>query len=98
MRWGVRRSPSQLSSASTSKKPGWAADPPKGPPTAASKALGKKVKKEQEQSPDTVVFNALRQKARKDGISSLSNDEIRVLTARADALEKYSRTFPTPKT
>lgn len=61
--------------------------------TASSSSSSKK-----EVSDDAAVFNALRSKARTSGISSLSNDEIRVLNARAQVLQSYSQNFPKQKT
>lgn len=62
-----------------------------------AKSSGKsETKAKGELSADQIVFNGLKQKAREGGISSLSNDEIRVLTSRAQALESYNRAFPAP--
>lgn len=104
MKWGVRRKsggssavaePPKPSGSSGSGKPPW-----QSPPSQSKKALARSASgrdKNSELSDDEIVFQALKSKAHKGGIKSLSNDEIRVLSARADSLEKYRRTFPQKK-
>lgn len=58
---------------------------------------GKKRGAPAEKSEDAVVFENLKAKAKKGGISSLSNDEIRTLANRAAAIESLNRAFPAKK-
>jgi hypothetical protein len=102
MRWGVRRSSGGVSPGS-SAKPSWAKEPPNHPVPGGSQKLSRKDRKAAAKelrdrlSEDAIVFNALKEKARKEGIHALSNSEIKVLTARAEALDKFHKTFPKQK-
>lgn len=90
MKWGVRKASSSSSDSGGSDEPSSKPKVPKG-------FLNRKLKKHQELSPDAEVFNALRKKAKTTGINSLTNDEIGVLTKRAELLGKYNKSFPKKK-
>lgn len=97
MKWGIRRSSAQLGRASessekTNGKPPWQSAPSRAGSSGSSKPGRPNV------AHDQIVFEALKAKAKTHGLTSLSNDEIRVLTNRAETLKKAYTTFPKPQT
>lgn len=95
MKWGVRRSPAQLARAAPkeSGRPAWQRPPERK--SAASHPSG--ATSTPHKSQDQVVYEQLKAKARTHGVNHLSNEEIRVLTARAEVLKKANATFPKKK-
>lgn len=102
MKWGIRRSPAQLAREHSGPSPRADGRPPwHRPPTRKSPSSHSSTTKEpppHQKSHDQVIFEQLKLKAKKGGIHSLSNEEIRVLTSRAEALRKVNTTFPKKKT
>jgi len=94
MHWGIRRSKAELSrgsSGSSSGKPPWQSAPVRKPPPS--------IAGHSPHTPhDQVVYEALKAKAREHGIHSLSNEEIRILTNRAETLRKAYTAFPKKQT
>lgn len=78
MKWGVRR------------------DMPSGPTAVGVEQRGKRLKtsggENQPAHPDAVAAAAARQKAKKSGVASLSNQELQAFTARAN-LERQFRSL-----
>lgn len=99
MHWGVRRQRSSAGSSAPAPKskgkPPWQSKPPKHP---RSNGSGSAHPTTSHVSNDQIVFQALKNKAKTHGIHSLSNDEIRVLTNRAEVLKKAQTAFPKAQT
>lgn len=109
MRWGVRRSASELargsSSESTTKKsnrPAWQSPPSKAKsamdkPVKLSRKESRRAKKQKELSKDAIEFNSLKQKVKKNGLESLTNDDLKKINQRMELQQKYSKAFPKKK-
>lgn len=103
MHWGVRRSRAQLSRAGTgpSGRPAWQSPPPArqpapSPPASRSPKLGRLSREKTPPSQDALEIHALRQKVKKHGMSSLTNEDLQKIAKRAELQQKYNTAFPKP--
>lgn len=106
MRWGVRRSSGERVSAAPSKpsgKPAWQSPPSKAkgamnqPAPKLSRKEARAAKKKKEISEDAAQFIALKQKVKKKGINSLTNEDLKKINQRMELQQKYSKAFPRKK-
>src|SRR4051812_13831267 len=93
MKWGVRRSPAQLGKAASSSKssderPAWHRPPstskvtPAPHPSGATAVRPPNLKKGKQPSQDALEIMALRQKVKKHGASSLTNEDLQKIAKR----------------
>lgn len=103
MHWGVRRSRGGSNDSLSSgpvkigaHKPAWQSPPvKKAVPTHPEVHVSKTSKKGKPlPSHDAVIVSNLRKKAKKHGLHTLTNEEIKVLTARAELASKYAKSYP----
>lgn len=103
MKWGIRRRSGSSSGGSSSKnvlapKPGWASQNSKHSPVAKTpaalqghKVFGRKVIVTKIHSEDSAHVKAIATKARTHGHHSLSNEELKKLTARFNLEQQYAK-------
>lgn len=99
MKWGVRRSPAQLSRATPNPshtKPPWQRPPSKENKTSSHPSTSSPLS-HPTKSHDQIMYESLKQRARAHGIHHLSNEEIKFLTTRAEVLKRAETTFPKKK-
>lgn len=106
MRWGVRRSSAQLSRASetrtSSPRPTWQSPPAKtqkvlSKPVKLSRKEARALKKNKNLSADAQEFLAIKKKVKKEGLNSLTNDDLRKINQRMELQKKYKDNFPKKK-
>lgn len=68
-----------------------------GSTSTRSSGRRKKAKTAKELSEDAIVFNALKQKAKTKGLSSLTNKEVETLNKRFELETKYKKVVPAKK-
>lgn len=108
MKWGVRRSSSELARGSTSPatktpKPKWQSPPARSagamshPVPKLSRREARKAKKTKDLSPDALEFQLLKKKVKEQGVNSLTNDDLRKINQRMELQSKYNKNFPKQK-
>jgi hypothetical protein len=102
MKWGIRRRTGSSGGSSgknvLSPRPGWANPHPKHSPLAKTpaalvghKVFGRKVIVTKVHSEDSAQVKAIATKARTHGHHSLSNEELKKLTARFNLEQQYAK-------
>lgn len=100
MKWGQHlfsRSGNRSNSSGPAKmgaKPPWQSSPAMKKVLATPVPKSSKKSGKPEPSHDAVVMAGLKAKAKAHGLHTLTNEEIRVLTTRAELASKYAKAFP----
>lgn len=108
MKWGRRKSSGGTSVAAPSPKasggkPAWQSPPAKAkaamsqPVPKLSRKDIKKAKKQKDFSSDAKEFQVLKQKVKKKGLESLTNDDLKKVNQRMELQQKYKKSFPKKK-
>ena len=103
MHWGIRRFNGGSGSTGVSRKvssggrPAWQSKPPSRSPAAVGSAkLSRKQQKLAAKQPshDALEIAAIRQKVKKHGKSSLTNEDLQKIAKRVELQQKYDKAYP----
>lgn len=99
MKWGVRRSAAQLSRGSSKKnnRPAWQRTPEGRPDLPAPRAPRPERSSKHQISDDALEVKALREKVKKHGSVSLTNEDLQKIARRAELQQKYNKAYPKKK-